>query len=94
MREGSYAPVTPAPASSTDGHAARSPSPAPATQPPPVGNGGHGAWDGPPAAVDRRAVASPTAERDRSFGNELVSDKSLDEVILEYLSDDSEADES
>jgi hypothetical protein len=45
-----------------------------------------------PVAIDRRGHTAPATER--SFGNELVSDKSLDEVILEYLSDDSDTDES
>jgi hypothetical protein len=96
VREGSYAPSTPG--AGAGGHAARGPaqSHAPAAQPPPAAtNGAHPGWDN-PAPVDRRAAVAPAGEhgRDRSFSNELVSDKSLDEVILEYLSDDSEADES
>jgi hypothetical protein len=84
---------------------AMTPSPAPV-----AGKGGHAGitWDPQPVAVqpaaaqpvaaqpvapiDRRGHTAPAAER--SFGNELVSDKSLDEVILEYLSDDSDTDES
>ncbi|HVR62862.1 MAG TPA: hypothetical protein VMU50_13245 [Polyangia bacterium] len=92
VREGSYAPVTPPATAVTEGPAAGAP-----PSPPGASNGAHPGWDvAPVTSVDRRAALSPAGERDRdrSFGNELVSDKSLDEVILEYLSDDSEADES
>jgi hypothetical protein len=50
---------------------------------------------GAPTSRPRTATA-PVGERtpaDRAFAAELVSDKSLDDVILEYLSDDAEPDE-
>ena len=99
VREGSYAPATSAGGHSSghpgnhDGHSVR-PMASGTPSPAPIAKGGHAGitWDTAPVAGGERR--GPTPQSERSFGNELVSDKSLDEVILEYLSDDSEADES
>jgi hypothetical protein len=47
------------------------------------------------AALRARAPAAPSERTpsERAFAPDLVSDKSLDEVILEYLSDDGETEE-
>jgi hypothetical protein len=47
------------------------------------------------AALRARAPGAPSERTpsERAFAPDLVSDKSLDEVILEYLSDDGEAEE-
>jgi hypothetical protein len=56
-------------------------------------------WDPPPAraidaAVRTRAPGAPSERTpaERAFAPDLVTDKSLDEVILEYLSDDVDKD--
>jgi hypothetical protein len=50
---------------------------------------------GAPAGGRTRTVTAAAGERtpERAFGQDLVSDKSLDDVILEYLSDDAETEE-
>ena len=95
VREGSYVPAASGD-SGTDGQPARTPAPPAITPPPPpVAKGGHAGitWDAAPATSTER-IQPAARGRDRAFGNELVSDKSLDDVILEYLSDDSDNDES
>jgi hypothetical protein len=51
---------------------------------------------GPAAPTRTRTATAPAGERapkEKPFSADLVSDKSLDDVILEYLSDDAETDE-
>ncbi|HVZ71559.1 MAG TPA: hypothetical protein VHJ20_04215 [Polyangia bacterium] len=51
---------------------------------------GRAAVTGTTEAVMRTRTPSERAPADRAFANDLPNDKSLDEVILEYLSDDAE----
>jgi hypothetical protein len=99
VREGSYANGgnTPPPTDG-DGTAPRvqivTPTPSPASAPVAAKAVPAPTWDNAHVTAPDRRTPHYTPPSERTFGNELVSDKSLDEVILEYLSDDSETDES
>jgi hypothetical protein len=101
VREGSYALNSGDPAASgeVDGNGPRgkavAPTPSAGTAPVAAKAGAAPiTWDDAQVNPPDRRTPHYTPTSERSFTNELVSDKSLDEVILEYLSDDSETDES
>ena len=95
VRDGSYGAAPQAPARPPGSSAA----PETQTQPLASGRDIRMPWDPQPsraadAAIRARAPGAPSERTpaERAFAPDLVTDKSLDEVILEYLSDDVDKD--